>query len=136
MMQMFREFTTPEERQLAVLVERKGGNAVIDNEQAMKELSDVEASISAPPGMEKHRPAKKFDLVEIQHEIRDNPAEAIEKNAEFFNRKFDIQRRQIQEDIERAVGREGDRIIAAVTAGPYERIVDPVRTFVRSRKFA
>ena len=130
MMQMFREFVTPEQRQLAVLVEQKGGDAVIDNEQVMRELSDAEASISAPAGMDKYRPAKKFDLAEIQHEIRGDPTEAIEKNAEFFNRKFDIQRRQIQEDIERAVGREGDRIISAVTAGPHERVVDPVCIFV------
>jgi hypothetical protein len=130
MMQMFRKFVTPEQRQLAVLVEQKGGDAVIDNEQAMRELLDAEASISAPTGMERRKPAKRFDLVEIQHEIQDDPTEAIEKNAEFFNRKFDIQRREIQEDIERAVRREGDRIISAVTAGPHERIVDPVRIFI------
>jgi len=132
MMQMFREFVTPEQKRLTVLVEQKGGNSVIDNEQVMKELSDAEIQISAPTGMERHRPTKKFDFVEIQHEIRDDPIEAIEKNAEFFNRKFDIQRRQIQEDIERAVSREGDRIISAVTGGPHERIVDPVCIFVGS----
>ena len=135
MMEMFQKFVTPEQRQLAFLVEQKGGNAIIDNEQVMKELSDAEALISAPAGMERHKPAKKFDtadLAEIQHEIRDDPAVAIEKNAEFFNRKFDIQRRQIQEDIERAVSREGDRIISAVTAGPHERVLDPVRIFIGS----
>jgi len=136
MIQLFQKFVTPEQRQLTILVEQKGGDAVIDNEQAMRELSDAEASMSAPIGIERHRPAKKFDLVEIQHEIRDNPANAIEKNAEFFNRKFDIQTRQIQEDIERAVRREGDRIISAVTGGPHERIVDPVRILFRSRNFA
>jgi len=129
MMEMFQKFVTPEQKQLAVLVEQKGGDAVIDNEQVMRELSDAEASVSVPAGVERHRPTKKFDLAEIQHEIRDDPAVAIGKNAEFFDRKFGIQRRQIQEDIERAVTREGDRIISAVTAGPYERIVDPVRIF-------
>jgi len=129
MMEMFQKFVTPEQKQLAVLVEQKGGDAVIDNEQIMRELSDAEASVSVPAGVERHRPTKKFDLAEIQHEIRDDPAVAIGKNAEFFDRKFGIQRRQIQEDIERAVTREGDRIISAVTAGPYERIVDPVRIF-------
>ena len=132
MMEMFQKFVTPEQRQLAFLVEKKGGDAIIDNEQVMRELSDAEASISAPTGMERHRPTKKFDtsdLAEIQHEIRDDPAVAIEKNSELFNRKFDIQRRQIQEDIERAVSREGDRIISAVTAGPHERVLDPVRIF-------
>src|SRR5882757_8992937 len=106
MIQMFQKFVTPEQRQLAALVEQKGGEAVIDNEQSMRELSDAEASVSVPAGMEKHRPTKKFDLAEIQHEIRDNPTVAIDKNAEFFSRKFDIQRRQIQEDIEHAVSRE------------------------------
>jgi len=129
MMEMFQKFVTPEQKQLAVLIEQKGGDAVIDNEQIMRELSDAEASVSVPAGVERHRPTKKFDLAEIQHEIRDDPAVAIGKNAEFFDRKFGIQRRQIQEDIERAVTREGDRIISAVTAGPYERIVDPVRIF-------
>ncbi|KAF9644578.1 hypothetical protein BDM02DRAFT_3074100, partial [Thelephora ganbajun] len=61
----------------------------------------------------------------LQQEINSDPDEAIEKNAEFFDRKFDIQRRQIVEDIARTVNREGDRIISAVTAGPHDRIVDP-----------
>jgi len=52
MMEMFQKFVTPEQRQLAFLVEQKGGDAIIDNEQVMKELSDAEALISAPAGME------------------------------------------------------------------------------------
>lgn len=132
MKEMFRKFVTPEQRQLDLLVEKRGGRAVIDNEQAMRELSDSEASITVPTGRERLRPTKKFELAEVQHEIREEPATAIEKNAEFFNRKFDIQRRQIQEDIDHAVRREGDRIISAVTAGPHERILDPVRLSLRS----
>ena len=127
MREIFQKFITPEQRQLDFLVEKKGRNSIIDNEQVMRELSDSEASISVPTGRERHRSTKRFELAEIQHEIREDPALAIEKNAEFFNRKFDIQRRQIQEDIDRAVSREGDRIILAVTAGPHERILDPVR---------
>lgn len=127
MKELFQKFVTPEQRQLDLLVEKKGGSSVIDNEQVMRELSDSEASISVPPGRERHRPTKRFELAELQHEVREEPAVAIEKNAEFFNRKFDIQRRQIQEDINRAVSREGDRIISAVTAGPHERILDQVR---------
>jgi hypothetical protein len=133
MMEMIRKFVTPEQKELAASVQQKGGNAVINNEKAMRDLSDLEAKICASAGMERRKPVKEFNLVEIQHEIRDDPTEAIEKNAESFNRKFDIQRRQIQEDIERTVRREGDRIISAVTAGPHEHIIDPVRIFVGSR---
>ena len=129
MMEMFQKFVTPEQRKLALLVEQKGGDAIIDNGQVMKELSKAEALISAPAGMERRRPAKEFDLVEIQREIRDDPAVAVEKNAKLFDRKFDNQRRQIQRDIERAVSREGDRIISAVTAGPHERVLDSVHIF-------
>ena len=133
MMEMFRErFVTPEQRQLAVLVKQKGGDAAIHNEEAMKELVAEEASISAPVGGEIYRSAKKFNLSEIQHEIQGDPTEAIEENEESFLGKFRVQVRQIQEDVERAVRQQGDRIISAVTGGPHERILDPVHILVRS----
>ena len=123
-MQMFQTLLTPEQKKLANMVEKKGGNAVLDNEGVMRELVAVEVSLSSASGRHSN---ERFDLAEIQHEITGDPTGAIEKNAESFNRKFDMQRRQIQEDIARAVRREGDRIITAVTAGPHDRIVDPVR---------
>ena len=124
MLQMFQTLLTPEQKKLANMVEKKGGNAVLDNEGAMRELVAAEVSLSSASGRHSN---ERFDLAEIQHEITGDPTGAIEKNAESFNRKFDMQRRQIQEDIARAVRREGDRIITAVTAGPHDRIVDPVR---------
>ena len=128
MLQLFQEFITPEQRKLTVMVEERGGAAVLENEQAMKELAEAEFAFVAPSGSDsRHGGARPFDVVELQHEIKGDPNEAIEKNAEFFNRKFDIQRRQIVEEIARVVNREGDRIISAVTAGPHDRIVDPVR---------
>ena len=125
MLQMFQKLLTPEQKKLADLVEKKGGNAVLDDECAMRELSAAEASLAPASG---RHGSGRFDLAEVQHEIRGDPVDAIAKNAEFFDRKFDMQRRQIEEDIARAVRREGDRIITAVTAGPHDRIVDPVRT--------
>ena len=123
MLQMFQKLLTPEQKELADLVEKRGGNAILDDEHAMRELSAAEASLAPASGRHEN---DRFDLAEIQHEIRDDPTDAIQKNAEFFNRKFDMQRRQIEEDVARAVRREGDRIITAVTAGPHDRIVDPV----------
>ena len=124
MLGMFQKLLTPEQKKLADLVEKKGGNAVLDNEDIMMELVAADPSLSPASG---RHGGGRFDLIEVQREIRDNPTNAIEKNAEFFNRKFDIQRRQIEEDVARAVRREGDRIISVVTAGPHDRIVDPVR---------
>lgn len=123
-MQMFQTLLTPEQKKLADMIEKDGGNAVLDDEGVMKKLVAAEASLSPASG---RLDSGRFDLAEIQHEIKDDPTDAIEKNAEFFNRKFDMQRRQIEEDIARTVRREGDRIITAVMAGPHDRIVDPVR---------
>jgi hypothetical protein len=124
MLQMFQTLLTPEQKKLGDLIEKNGGNAVLDDEVVMRELVSVEAAMSPAGGW---HGSNRFDLAEIQHEIRADPIDAIEKNAEFFNRKFDMQRRQIEEDIAHAVRREGDRIITAVMAGPHDRIVDPVR---------
>ena len=127
MLQMFQKFLTPEQRKLADLVEKAGGNAILDDEHAMKELAAAEALLSPHSH---HR----FDLAEVRREISGDLTDAIEKNAELFNRKFDIRLRQIEEDFIRAVGREGDRIIYAVTSGPHDRIVDPVRPAMHSRR--
>jgi len=128
MLQLFQEFVTPEQKKLTVMVGERGGVAALENESAMKELAEAEFIFVAPSGSDsRHGAGRPFDVVELQHEIKGDPDEAIAKNAEFFSRKFDIQRRQIVEDIARAVNREGDRIISVVTAGPHDRIVDPVR---------
>ena len=127
MLELFHEYAPPHERELAAMAKKLGGDAVLDNEQAMEELAAY-ALAGAHPGPESRQApqGRPFGFVELQQEIKGDPEEAIEKNAEFFNRKFDIQRRQIVEDISRAVNREGDRIISAVTAGPHDRIFDPV----------
>ena len=127
MLQLFQQFVTPEQKQLTVMVERMGGSSVLENDRAMRDLADAEFAFVAPTGSDsRHGGGRPSDVIELLHEIKGDPGEAIEKNAEFFNRKFDIQRRQIMEDIARAVNREGDRIISAVAAGPHDRILDPV----------
>ena len=121
---MFQKLLPPEQKKLTDLVEKKGGNTVLDDEDTMEELAAVEASLSPTSGRQSRG---QFDLAELRHEIRDDPTDAIERNAELFNRIFDVQRRQIEEEIARVSRREGDRVISAVTAGPHDRIVDPVR---------
>ena len=52
---------------------------------------------------------------------------AIKKNLEVFELKFKMQQRELAEEMRRMVHHEGDRVIEAVTAGPHDRIIDPVR---------
>ena len=127
MSQLFQEFVSVEQKKLAAMVDKIGGEAAQDNEQSMRELANAEAALVAPSDSDsRHAGGYPFDLAKLQDEIKETPDKAIEKNAEFFSRKLHIQMRQITEDIERAVRREGDRVIEAVTAGPHDRIVDSV----------
>ena len=120
---MFQKLLPPEQKKLTDLVEKKGRSTILEDEDAIRDLA---AKASPAPVGVRHSTGQ-FDLAEFQHEIRDDPASAIEKNAEFFNRLFDIQLTKIEESIARVSRREGDRVITAVTAGPHDRIVDPVR---------
>jgi len=126
MLQMFREFITPQQKQLTAMVQEMGGEeAVLENDQAIKQLEGVESSFATHP---KHRRGgdNSFDPASFRQEIGADPEEAIEKNIEYFNSKFDIQTRQIVENFNRAIDRSRDRIISAVMAGPHDRVVDQV----------
>ena len=125
MLQLFQEFVPPQQKELADKVKNMGGDAALEDEQAMEELVGVEFDLTMRSGGQSDG-GRPFDLIEFRQEIKDDPDEAIQNNAEFFSSKFEIQRREIQ-DVARAVQREGDRIILAITAGPHDRIADPVR---------
>ena len=128
MLQLFQEFITPQQKKLAVIVEAAGGGDALENEQTMKRLLYEESALTAVrlDHGSRHDDDCRFDLNELQEEIKGDPNDAIEKNAELFDRKFDIQRRQIVEDIARAINQEGDRIILAMQEGPHARIDDSV----------
>jgi hypothetical protein len=126
-LQLFQEFVTPQQKKLAAMADAMGREVALEDEQAMKELAGAESSLAAQSGRESRQEGRPFNFTELRQEIDSDPDEAIKMNAEFFNHKFDIQRRQIKEDIDRALKREGDRIISLVTAGPHDRIADPVR---------
>jgi hypothetical protein len=139
MEQLFREFVTPQQESLATMVEQLGGDSALKDESKMRKLASAEYALTThshianeqveeePAGAGiRHGRGRPFNFFELCQEIQDVPDNAIEKNAEVFNHKFDIQRRQIMDEIARTVSREGDRIISSVTAGPHDRIFDKV----------
>ena len=133
MMKLIQEkFITPEQKQLAVLVGQKGGKAVVDDEEAMEALMNAEAAIAPSIG----RSARKFGVEDLLREIRCDPIEAIEKNRARFDDILKVQARKLEDCVERVAKQQGDRVISAVTAGQHDRIIDPVRVFVRPRIFA
>ena len=120
--QLFKEFATPEQQMLTAMVESMGGDAALENQQAIERLIREESALTASSGPE----GRPLNFIELRQEIKCDPEESIKQNAELFDRKFELQRRQIEEDITLAVNQERDRIISTVTAGPHDRIVDLV----------
>ena len=126
MLQLFqKEFLTTKQKILAEKVEGLGGDAALDNDEVMRELACAESGLANSGPESLSGGGRPLDFVELRQEIKANPQEAIEKNSEFFGRKLEIQRREIEE-ITRAFNRGGDRIISAIISGPHERIADPV----------
>ena len=110
-------------------VEGMGGKAAaLENEQAMEELVNRESELTAGDdlGFSGHLGQNRpFNLVELRQEIEGDPDKAIEKYAESFNLKFNLQKR-IVEELSRVVKRDTDRVIDAFKEGPHDRIVDKV----------
>lgn len=75
----------------------------------------------------KSEPPAEQDIVILRQELSQAPSADIKKNFEAFERKFEIQMRQLAEEMKIFIAHEGDRVISSVLAGPHERIIDPVR---------
>ncbi|PIL33367.1 hypothetical protein GSI_03987 [Ganoderma sinense ZZ0214-1] len=65
------------------------------------------------------------DIAMLKQELAQAPSAEISKNFETFERKFEIQTRELAEEMKRLIVHEGDRVISSVLAGPHERIIDP-----------
>ncbi|KAF8529737.1 hypothetical protein BU17DRAFT_36437, partial [Hysterangium stoloniferum] len=129
MMQMLKQLVSPEEKEMAQLVEKRGGvEAVQNNKKALEELNKLAHKNTASLELISTGPQKtlnKDDMEELLEDLHTSPDKAMEKNEKVFERKFEIQQRQITEELTRVLGREGDRIISAITSGPRDRLIDP-----------
>lgn len=131
MMKMFEQFVAPDQKNLVMAVQARGGPEACQNsEKALKELNEIEnkAEVSANPTQLSSRklPPKAANFEDLQQELHADPEQEIEKNMSVFTRKFEIQQRQLIEELSRIIQREGDRVISAVTSGPHDKIIDPV----------
>jgi hypothetical protein len=118
MLELFAEFVSPQQRELAAKVKGKGGVMALRSKEAMEKLASDECEITAPFGSKKGR-GPRINPIELEQEIKGDPNKAIEKNAKDFDRKF--------EDEKTYIDLQADRIILAMKEGPHDRVQDPVR---------
>ncbi|KAI0061177.1 hypothetical protein BV25DRAFT_1806058 [Artomyces pyxidatus] len=123
MMELFQTLVSNEQKSIADMVHAKGGvKAVRNNDKLLKEV-DAQANKSMSKG-DGHRLGSSYGLEELKEDLLDDPDTAIQKNMVVFSRKFEVQKRQIVDELTLVVTRETDRIIKEVKSGAHERIMD------------
>lgn len=130
MIMIFRKLDTPRERDVNKFIEEHGGvKACISNDESLEELVAKSGdSLSRISGRGGGSGRRSNDLPEIRKrllkEIQEDIDEAFNRNMVLFERKLDMQNKQLGE----AMRQESDHIITALTAGAHDRINDPVRS--------
>lgn len=132
------KLASPAEKDAAQLIDRKGGIEKVvqtiksndsQSDALLRELNKYERGkfSSQQPGPGAGKPRNLQDAMEdLRKEIEMDQNQAIKKNLESFQRKFDVQQKQFREEIEQVVRKVGDNIIRSVAAGSYSRILDEV----------
>ncbi len=114
---------SPDERKLTEIIDARGGpQAVMRNKNLLRELFD-----SRETGRESRGPDGAVDEFKaLQDELQKGVQTTVHENMVQFQETFasDLQRQL--EALQGAMHDEGNRIIAAVTYGPHEKINDPV----------
>ena len=137
---MFEQLISPEQKELAATVAKKGGvKALRNNDKMLLELGKDPSKAPSTFDAEIHGALlAKFDdantdVDELRKDIFETPDDAIKRNETVFFRKFDEQKRQIDQ-LTITIQRESDRVIQEIKGGPHERICDRVRAFFPSLK--
>ncbi|KAI8975856.1 hypothetical protein BD414DRAFT_423775 [Trametes punicea] len=134
LLDFFVNAVTPEQRELAAIVEKMGGAAVVMRQdetlrellqfQSTTQLTVTHSEFTEPQQGLEHNSSEE-DLVFLRRDLLESPGVAIQRNLEVFERKIRMQQRELAQEMRGMVHHEGDRVIEAVTSGPHDRIVDP-----------
>ncbi|KAJ6573432.1 hypothetical protein DFH09DRAFT_916098 [Mycena vulgaris] len=120
---LFRKLDTPRERDVQKFIDEKGGaKACVENAGSLQEL--VAKSGESIAGIDPAR-AGSGDLVLaktiLTKELAEDVDEAFRKNIKLFDRKLDMQSKQLTDTISLT----GEHIISVLSGGAHEKILDP-----------
>ncbi|KAF9462351.1 hypothetical protein BDZ94DRAFT_1322722 [Collybia nuda] len=125
MLLLFRKLDTPREKDVQKFIEDNGGaKACINNPELLEELvSKSGESLSRFSGRETGRRSNELPDIKkkLLKELGEDIDDALKRNMVLFERKLDIQSKQLTE----AVQQESDHIITTLLSGAHDRITDP-----------
>ncbi|KAL7286008.1 hypothetical protein ACG7TL_001125 [Trametes sanguinea] len=116
---------SPEERELVTFIKRKGGREVIlKDDRLLLELAQRRsASIYQDSGGRWAGRQDSLDLDELRAALSEDPAISITRNSDAFERKFEMQERELLR-IQEIVHEENAHVIKSISSGPHDKIHD------------
>lgn len=133
MSNLFSHVVSPDQQELIALVQEKGGQvAFMGNDTVLRELLEFQPATSIDlRGAKNDREVGSHVLVGdnlaiVKQELFESPVLSIRKNLDVFERKFQIQQKELVGYLTQSgmVHHEGDRVIESVTSGPRDRLID------------
>ncbi|PCH42594.1 hypothetical protein WOLCODRAFT_102390 [Wolfiporia cocos MD-104 SS10] len=97
---------------------------LLHDEKALRELITQQPNPSSHDSKQNTSGIPHRDIDQLIRDQLQDPAVIIERNFESFQRKFDMQHRQILDGMNEIAHREGDRIIKELSVGPHNRLLD------------
>ena len=145
MLLLFRVLDSPQERELMRIVSDHGGpQACMDDDKILKELvmrkqkldgfqtdQDVSAQ-SADFISSQVSNTDPFEWRVLREQLHEGLEAILHKNELIFQRKLEVQKKQLVEELEDMVKKDGDRVISAIISGPHDRIIDSVSVLVNT----
>ncbi|KAJ6516680.1 hypothetical protein C8R47DRAFT_1205906 [Mycena vitilis] len=124
MLLLFRELESPTEHELRKWINDKGGATVVSsNEKLFKELQSMMKDIKDPLARKGQEEPTETTMLRVREEMEEDIDRSLARDRKQFDLKFDAVRDKLEE-MKNTVRRSTDRVLAAVTSGPHDRIRD------------
>lgn len=119
LLRAFQEFATPEHKKSTTVVGEMGKGSILQMNRVMEELAE-ESTLTPCMDMEnRYDEDCPADIAELRREVEGDPDDAIKRNANLFNGKFDILTREVMVEVARVIDQ-------GMEAGSRVQVVDPV----------
>jgi hypothetical protein len=124
-----------EEKDMRRAVEKRGGvKACTENDKMLKELEGISRKHGSKLSYaniqrDSRKQSAEQSFASLKKEVKDDNHDIdqlLKSNKVVFERKLEMQMRQIIAETAEVVTRESDRVISAVISGPHDRINDSV----------
>lgn len=128
MAEILRKLDTPREKATKEFIEEQGGpKACLQDDQLVQKLIDLSGEgVSAITSRKTGDDAKDIEAArkQLARDFAEDLDKAFERNLTMFERKMEMQNKQMEAFFEDSLHNEGQLIIAALKAGSYDKIID------------